>query len=123
MGSLILVIDDNEDILFNLEITLEANGYQVISAENGKEAIKILKNIKNFPDLILCDILMPEMNGYEFYKVVSENSQWKKIPFIFITAYSPAKNEINANRISEDDILIKPIKKKELLEKISKKIH
>ena len=123
MGSLILVIDDNEDILFNLELTLQANDYQVISAENGKEAIKILKNIENIPELILCDILMHEMNGYEFYKVVSENSQWKKIPFIFITAYSPAKNEINANRISEDDILIKPIKKKELLEKISKKIH
>ena len=45
MGSLILVIDDNEDILLNLEITLEANGYQVISAENGKEAIKIYSQV------------------------------------------------------------------------------
>ncbi|MFX1297197.1 MAG: PleD family two-component system response regulator [Promethearchaeota archaeon] len=122
MSSLILIVDDNNDILLNLQVTLEFNDYKVISAENGKQAIKVLRKLNQLPALIISDIMMPEMNGYELFSAVSENPIWNHIPFLFLSAYSPEKKEIVINEINEADIIIKPFKDEELLRNISKKI-
>lgn len=122
MNSLILIVDDNVDLLFNLQMTLEFNNYEVISAENGKEAIKILKELDHLPELIISDIMMPEMNGYELFKTVSKDSRLNSVPFLFLSAYSPTKEDIIGNKINSDDIIIKPFKEDELLRIISDKI-
>ena len=122
MRSLILIVDDNVDLLLNLQITLEFNDYGVISAENGKEAIKILRELDHLPKLIISDILMPEMDGYELFNAISENPRWSSVPFLFLTAYSPVKDDLMANKINEIDIIIKPFSEVELLRIISDKI-
>ena len=122
MNSIILIVDDNIDILVNLQMILEFNDYQVISAENGIEAIKVLRELDHLPNLIISDIMMPEMNGYEFFSTISKNLVWKNIPFLFLTAYSPIEEELRSNEIMEEDIILKPYKEDELLQIISEKI-
>ncbi|KKM82359.1 hypothetical protein LCGC14_1320420 [marine sediment metagenome] len=122
MSSIILIVDDNMDFLVNLQLTLEFNNYQAISAENGIEAINVLRELKELPILIISDILMPEMNGYEFFRTISKNPKWKNIPFLFITGYSPIEDDLRSEKIIEDDIMIKPYKEDELLQIISEKI-
>ena len=123
MNSVILIVDDNIDILVNLQMILEFNDYNVLSAENGIEAIEVLKELDQLPNLIKSDIMMPKMNGYEFFRALYENTQWKNIPFLFLTAYSPLDEQLKSDIITEDDIIIKPYKADELLEIISKKIE
>ncbi len=102
---------------------LEFNDYQVFSAENGIEAINVLRECDHLPNLIISDIMMPEMNGYEFFSTISKNPQWKNIPFLFLTAYSPIEEELLSNEIIEQDIILKPYKEEELLRIISEKIN
>lgn len=80
----ILVIEDNREIRENLSELLELEGYQVIEAENGKTGLQLAYEL--LPDLILCDIMMPVMNGHEVLKQLQTESVTASIPFIFLTA-------------------------------------
>jgi CheY-like chemotaxis protein len=79
----ILLIDDEPDLLDNLSLTLEMAGYQTLTATDGIEAIKVLKNQP--VGLILSDISMPCMDGYQLHDKIRENPEWVDIPFIFLT--------------------------------------
>ncbi|MFW9987098.1 MAG: response regulator [Candidatus Odinarchaeota archaeon] len=120
--SVILIVDDNEDILFNLKILLENKGYEVKSAINGKIALNILSELRNPPDLIISDIMMPQMNGYEFFSAVSDNPQWNRIPFLFLTAKSTPEDIRLGKILGIDDYITKPFKKEDLFAIISGKI-
>ena len=122
MSSLILIVDDNADILLNLKIILESNNYEVISAKNGKDAIKILGELNQLPELVISDIMMPEMNGYELFEAVSKHPRWSSVSFIFLSAYSPEKDVIISKKINQNDIIYKPFKEDELLKIIDEKI-
>jgi len=122
MHSLILIVDDDVDILLNLHITLEFNDYEVISAKNGKEAIKILRELNHLPDLIISDILMPEMNGYELFKSVSENPIWNRIPFIFISGQDTPEDVRFGKMLGIDDYITKPFREEDLLAIVAGKI-
>ena len=118
----ILVVEDNPDILFNLETTLELNGYHVDKATNGIEALNILSSLKKLPDLIISDIMMSEMDGYEFFKEVSNNSRWNRIPFVFLSARITPKDIRFGKLLGADDYLTKPFNEKDLLAILSGKI-
>ena len=122
MRPLILIVDDNTDILFNLKITLEFQNYDVITAEDGKEAVECLAKLENLPELIISDILMPEIDGYELFDIIKENPKWNNIPFLFLTAYSPINDKKTKNTINENDVIIKPYEEDKFLKKISEKI-
>jgi len=68
---LILVVEDNLDLLYTLNLLLESNNYKPITAKNGKEALEILSRLEETPDIIISDIMMPEMDGYEFFREIS----------------------------------------------------
>ncbi|MFW9996454.1 MAG: PleD family two-component system response regulator [Candidatus Odinarchaeota archaeon] len=114
MAARILIVDDSPDILYNLEITLMCNDYEVISATNGKEALSLLAS-GNLPDLIISDIMMPEIDGYEFFNEVSKNPVWNHIPFIFLTAKSTAEDIRMGKMLGADDYITKPFKNEDLL--------
>ena len=78
MKPLILVVEDNDDILLNIKLTLEFNNFDVITANNGKEGLKVLNDQKKVPEIIISDIMMPEMDGYDFFKSVSDNPIWSE---------------------------------------------
>jgi len=119
---LILVVEDNLDLLYNLNILLESNNYKPVTAKNGKEAIEILSNLEEIPDVIISDIMMPEMDGYEFFKVISNNPRWNRIPFLFLSARTTPKDIRFGKLLGVDDYLTKPFDERDLLAILSGKI-
>ncbi|MBN1802521.1 MAG: response regulator [Candidatus Lokiarchaeota archaeon] len=122
MGFRILVVDDNKDILFNIQLILESRGINVIPARNGKEALAILSDSDEVPDMIISDIMMPQMNGYDFFKTVSTNSRLSSIPFIFLTARSSPEDVRLGKLLGVDDYITKPINEKDLVAIVQGKI-
>lgn len=107
MTGRILIVDDNKDNLSVLKSVLKAQGFDVILAENGKDALE--KARLSLPDLIVSDILMPVMDGYALCMECRANDLLKSIPFIFYTAtYTDAKDEAFALNLGAQKFLIKP---------------
>ncbi|MBD3341605.1 MAG: response regulator [Candidatus Lokiarchaeota archaeon] len=120
---LIMIVEDNKDIVFNIKLTLEFNNYEVISAENGKEALDKLKKVDRLPEIILSDIMMPEMDGYDFFKYISEDHKLNMIPFIFLTARTSPNDVRFGKMLGVDDYLTKPFEEEDLLAIIAGKIN
>lgn len=115
MKPLILIVEDNPDILFNIRLILEANDFEVIGAQNGKDAIEILSGLEKPPELIISDIMMPEVDGYDLFKTVSNDIRWGSIPFIFLTARTAPEDIRFAKMLGVDDYLTKPFNEDDLL--------
>ena len=111
----IMLVDDEKDQIFSIKTSLEQeypNKYEIISAESGKKCLELLKkNVK--PDLIILDIMMPEMDGWEVFDKIKANQSWKNIPIIFFTARSDGLAK-NAGSMIANDFIEKPITIKEL---------
>ena len=122
MKPLILVVEDNLDLLYNLELLLESNNYRSKTAKNGKEALEILSTLEEIPDIIISDIMMKEMDGYEFFRQISNEPRWNRIPFIFLSARSTPKDIRFGKLLGVDDYLTKPFNQKDLLAILSGKI-
>jgi CheY-like chemotaxis protein len=119
---LILVVEDNIDLLYNLKLLLESNNYKTNTAKNGKEALEILSTLEEIPDIIISDIMMPEMDGYEFFREISNNPRWNRIPFLFLSALITPKDIRFGKLLGADDYLTKPFDEKDLLAILSGKI-
>lgn len=102
----ILIVEDNEDNLYLLEFLLKRNGYDVIIARDGLEAVK--KAINEKPNIILMDIQLPRMNGYEATKEIREKGL-KDIPIIAVTSYAMSKDRQKCMDAGCTDYLEKPI--------------
>ena len=112
----ILVVDDEPDILKVVTFRVKKLEYEVVTATNGQEALDLIQ--KEEPDLILLDIELPVMNGYEVCQRVKTNEKLKHIPIIFLTASSASKIAEKVKEFNADDYLIKPFDSEELLKKI-----
>lgn len=101
MAKKIMIVDDEKDVLFLLKVLLEKEGFEVIEAQNGKIAYEKLTDPKNpiRPDLIILDVMMPEMDGYTFETKMLESEDLKKIPIIILTAKGQIRElfEVSAN--------------------------
>ena len=116
----ILIIEDNEDVRENTADILELANYAVITAENGKIGVESAK--KNKPDLILCDIMMPELDGYGVLEALSCNKNTASIPFIFLTAKAEKRDVRKGMNLGADDYLAKPFDEQEVLEAIESRL-
>ena len=123
MRPLVLIVEDNVDLLFNLDLILKSNNYQTIIAKNGVDALEKLEMSNFNPDIIISDILMPNMNGYEFFNKVSNDSRWSRIPFIFLTARATPKDIRFGKLLGVDDYITKPFEEKDLLAIITGKLN
>ncbi len=119
---LILVVDDNPDVLLNLKVQLEFSGYKIIPVESGEKAIQFLEKSGNKPDLIISDIMMPEMDGYDFFNLVSNDKRWNLIPFLFLTAKASPDDIRFGKKLGIDDYITKPFNEEDLLAIISGKL-
>jgi len=119
---LILVVEDNLDLLYTLNLLLESNNYKPIAAKNGKEALEILSSLEKAPDIIISDIMMPEMDGYEFFRAISNEPRWNRIPFLFLSARTTPKDIRFGKLLGADDYLTKPFDEKDLLAILSGRI-
>lgn len=116
----ILVIEDEELVRANIAELLDAEEHDVVTAENG--FLGALWAQEHLPELIICDVMMPELNGYEVLETLSENPDTAMIPFIFLTAMAD-KAEIRQGMTSgADDYLTKPFSRSELLEAVNTRL-
>jgi CRP/FNR family transcriptional regulator, cyclic AMP receptor protein len=116
----ILVIEDNEDIRENVSEILTLSDYNVISAANGKEGIETAQKQK--PDLIICDIMMPGVDGYGVLHVLHKDPETQNIPFIFLTSKSERSDFRSAMEMGADDYITKPFAGNELLNAIESRL-
>lgn len=123
MKPLILVVEDNVDLLFNLDLILKSNEYRTLLAKNGRDALEKLEKSNEQPDIIISDILMPQMSGYEFFKNISNDPRWSSIPFIFLTARASRKDIRLGKLLGADDYITKPFQEKDLLAAISGRLN
>lgn len=114
----ILIVDDNESNIKFLRVILSKTGYNVLEANNGKDAIEIA--IKENPDLILMDIMMPGLDGFESLKILKSLDNIKNIPVIAITALAMKGDKEKILDAGFIDYISKPVDYKELLEKIKR---
>lgn len=116
----ILVIEDNQEVRENLVEILELSGYDVSDAENGK--IGCQKAIENPPDLILCDVMMPELDGFGVLNILSKKAATNDVPFIFLTAKAEKEDIRRGMNLGADDYITKPFYKDELLSVIEARL-
>ena len=116
----ILLVDDEKDIVEFLRYNLEKEGFDVLVSYNGKDA---LRQVSKFPDLILLDIMMPEMDGFEVYNEIRGNDEYTDIPIIFLTAKSSETDEIKGLDIGASDYIQKPISPKKLIARIKSNLR
>lgn len=112
----ILLVDDEPDILEIVGYNLSNAGYQVITAENGLEAVKKAK--KELPQLIIMDVMMPEMDGIEACELIRKNSDLKDVVITFLTARGEDYSQVAGFDAGADDYITKPIKPKVLISKV-----
>ena len=113
----ILIADDEPDILEIIQFNLQAEGYEVITAKNGDEAIEEAK--KHHPDLIILDIMMPGKNGIDVCNILRMQPAFKETLIIFLSALSDESTEIRGLETGADDFLTKPISPKILVSKVN----
>ena len=116
----ILIIEDNQDVRENTADILELANYEVCTAENGKEGVELAKKLN--PDIILCDIMMPELDGYGVLKNLSKYKETATIPFIFLTAKTERTDVRKGMNLGADDYLTKPFEESELLEAVETRL-
>lgn len=122
MKPLVFLVEDDEVLIKNFKIFFEMNDYDLATALNGRKGLEILSNLEYPPDIIISDILMPEMDGYEFYMKVSEKTEWSRIPFFFLSGKTEPDDVRFGKMLGADDYITKPFSPKDLLEKIKIKI-
>ncbi len=115
MKQTILVVDDEGDILELLKYNLEKDGYRILTARNGRDA---LEHAKSGPDLVVLDVMMPEMDGWEVCKSLRRNPATNRIPIIFLTAKDSEVDEVVGLELGAEDYIKKPVKVRTLLARI-----
>ncbi|PJF43777.1 MAG: hypothetical protein CUN55_07325 [Phototrophicales bacterium] len=122
MKGKILVVEDDLYLMEGIRDILELAGYEVVTADSGKAGLDLLRNGLN-PDLIVSDIMMPIMDGYEFLSAVRSEKQWVDIPFIFLTAKGERADENLGKELGADDYVTKPFGPDDLLVAVSAKLR
>ncbi len=119
MANKIMIVDDEPDVVDLVKIVLKSEGYEVVTANSGKEALDKIGN--ELPDLVLLDIMMPQMDGWEVYNHIKSNSKTKDIPVAMLTAKSQSIDKmIGLHVVQVDDYITKPFGRAELLERVKK---
>ena len=117
----ILIVDDEKDALTMLESRLIAAGYSVIKADNGEDAVRLAKSEQ--PDLVLLDVIMPDMDGTEIGKILKNDSDTKDIPLVFLTClFTKTDEAVKGHKVSGNFFIAKPYRAEELLKEIKKQL-
>ena len=119
MNKKIMVVDDEPDILSYVVQVLELNGYEVVKAINGKDCLDKLYKSSTSPDLILLDIMMPGLCGWDVVTKIKENAKWKNIPIVFLTAKSDAMS-VGLGGLTAKDYIVKPFDATDFINRINK---
>ncbi len=112
----LLLIDDDPNLILLVKDYLEFRGYQVVTAENGREALEVLQ--QTAPDMIICDVMMPEMDGYTFVEHVRSNAETEWIPVLFLSAKGQSQDRVKGLSTGADVYMVKPFEPEELVAQV-----
>ncbi|MBD2018299.1 response regulator transcription factor [Microcoleus sp. FACHB-53] len=112
----LLLIDDDPNLILLVKDYLEFRGYEVITAENGREALEVLD--QDVPDLIICDVMMPEMDGYALVEHVREDPRTNWIPVLFLSAKGQSQDKVKGLNKGADVYMVKPFEPEELVAQV-----
>ncbi len=112
----LLLIDDDPNLVLLVKDYLEMRGYEVATAKNGREALRVLE--AETPNLIICDVMMPEMDGYSFVKRVRENPKTNWLPVLFLSAKGQTQDRVTGLNTGADVYMVKPFEPDELVAQI-----
>lgn len=118
---IILIVEDEADAKHLIRLLLEREGFTVYEASDGYEALNLLEEV--MPHLIICDILMPNMDGFEFRNHIVSDPDLELVPFIFLTALSGKKDIMKGFQLEVDDYIVKPFDNDDLISRIKAKIN
>ncbi len=112
----LLLIDDDPNLILLVKDYLEFRGYEVITAENGRVALEVLE--QETPDMIICDVMMPEMDGYSLVSVVRQDPKTSWIPVLFLSAKGQSQDRVKGLNIGADVYMVKPFEPEELVAQV-----
>jgi DNA-binding NarL/FixJ family response regulator len=112
----LLLIDDDPNLILLVKDYLEFRGYDVKTAGNGREALELLEN--SLPDMIICDVMMPEMGGHTFVKYVRDNPETEWIPILFLSAKGQSQDRVRGLNTGADVYMVKPFEPEELVAQV-----
>jgi two-component system alkaline phosphatase synthesis response regulator PhoP len=121
MGKKILVIEDEQTTRSSIARFLQSEGFEVFEADNGRSGIEVAQTV--LPDLVICDILMPELDGYDVLNTLQANPQTARIPFIFLTATAKELGQQHRLAMGADDYLSKPVTTEHLRRAIAAQLN
>ncbi len=116
----ILIVDDERDLVETITFRLEASGYEVLAAYDGAEGLEKARTEK--PDIILLDVMMPKMDGYQVCRMLKFDEEFKNIPIIMLTARGQDMDKKTGTDVGADGYITKPFDSKMLMEEIKKRI-
>jgi len=116
----IVIVDDEPNIVMTLEYTFKRNNFEVYIARDGGEAIEILNDV--VPDIVMLDIMMPKVDGYETLKLIRESDRLKHIKVVFLTAKNKASDMDKGLRLGADKYLTKPFSIKKIVSEVNELI-
>lgn len=112
----LLLIDDDPNLILLVKDYLEFRGYEVVTAENGQEALELLD--KDTPDMIICDVMMPQMDGYSLVEHVRKNPRTSWIPVLFLSAKGQSQDRVKGLNTGADVYMVKPFEPEELVAQV-----
>jgi len=112
----LLVVDDDPNLVLLVKDYLEFRGYEVVAASNGLEALEVMRRLT--PDLIICDVMMPEMDGYTFVQTLRSDRATDWIPVIFLSARGQTADRVRGLNTGADAYLVKPFEPEELVAQV-----
>lgn len=118
----LLLIDDDPNLILLVKDYLEFRGYEVKTAGNGREALQVLLQ-EEAPDMIICDVMMPEMDGYAFVKQVRENPNTEWIPILFLSAKGQSQDRVKGLNTGADVYMVKPFEPEELVAQVESSLN
>lgn len=110
MASKLLIVDDDPQISKALQLFLKREGYEVIAARNGAEALKLLTESGNIPNIIIADVMMPEMDGYTLCEAVRKEESLADVSFLFLTSMHRMEDRLKGFKTGADDYMTKPFR-------------
>lgn len=117
----LLLVDDDPNLILLVRDYLEYQGYQVMTAENGQEALQILANYT--PNMIICDIMMPEMDGYVLVQEIRKDSRLNLIPVMFLSAKGQSQDRVKGLNMGADLYMVKPFEPEELVAQVQSSLR
>lgn len=117
----LLLVDDDPNLVLLVKDYLEFRGFEVVTAESGRAALEVLETLA--PDMIICDVMMPEMDGYAFVQRVREDDRLSWIPILFLSAKGQSHDRIKGLKTGADVYMVKPFEPEELVAQVESSLR